>query len=161
MLMLCACCLSICILKHTLPVPDILSICIQIPYYTNVRMLCRYYMFESISFVMYNVERILLSSYVVWRNDLLINTMLFGGFILLESFFTPAGISMRTEFFFPILWVIRLNWYRKIVECIAIIIPTCHSQYWSSAWKPLFSTMGQIDQVNRHFYLDGWLVIKN
>ena len=36
-LMLCAGCLSICILKHTLPVPDIISISIQIPYYTNVR----------------------------------------------------------------------------------------------------------------------------
>ena len=73
----------------------ILSISIQIPYYTNVRKLCRYYnMFESISFVMYNVEPILLSSYVVWRIDLLIHTMLLDGFILLESFVTPAGISM-------------------------------------------------------------------
>ena len=52
MLMLWACCLFICTLKRTLPVPDILSISIQIPYYTNVRKLCRYYnMFESISFV--------------------------------------------------------------------------------------------------------------
>ena len=52
--------------KSTLPVPDILSISIQIPYYTNIRKLCRYYnMFESISFVMYNVESIVLSSYVV------------------------------------------------------------------------------------------------
>jgi len=82
-------------------------IAIQIPYYTSVRKLCRYYnMFESISFVIYNVESILLSSYVVWRNDLLIHTMLLGGFILMESFVTQAGISMgiklRTEFF-PIL----------------------------------------------------------
>jgi len=103
MLMLCACCLFICILKHTLPVSDIISMSIQIPYYTNVRKLCRYYnMFESIRFIMYNVECILLSSYVVWRNDLLIQTMLLDGFILLESFVTPAGISMgiklRTEF---------------------------------------------------------------
>lgn len=87
--------------------PDIISISIQIPYYTNVRKLCLYYnMFESISFAMYNVESMLLSSYVVWRNDLLIYTMLLDGFILLESFVTPAGISMgiklRTEFF-PIL----------------------------------------------------------
>ena len=87
--------------------PDILCISIQIPYYTNVRKLCRYYnMFEFISFVVYNVESILLSSYVVWRNDLLIHTMLLDGFILLESFVTPVGISMgiklRTEFF-PIL----------------------------------------------------------
>ena len=90
MLVLCACCLSICILKHTLPVPDIISISIQIPYYTNVRKLCRYNnMFESISFVMYHVESILLSSYVVWRNDLLIHIMLFDRFILLESFVTP------------------------------------------------------------------------
>lgn len=158
MLMLCACCLLLCTLKRTLPVPDILSISIQIPYYTNVRKLCRYYnMFEFISFVMYNVESILLSSYVVWRNDLLIHTMLLDGFILLESFVTPAGISMgiklRTEFF-PILWVIRLHWYRKFVKCIAIIIPTCHSQYRRSAWNPLFSTMGQIDQVDRRFNLD-------
>ncbi|KAK2151160.1 hypothetical protein LSH36_374g06000 [Paralvinella palmiformis] len=85
MLMLCACCLFICTLKSTLPVPDILSISIQIPYYTNLRKLCRYYnMFESISFVMYNVEYILFSSYVVWRNDLLIHTMLLDGFIFLE-----------------------------------------------------------------------------
>ena len=89
---------------RTYTVPDILSISIQIPYYTNVRKLCRYYnMFESISFVMYNVESILLSSYVVWRNDQLIHTMLFDGFILLDSFVTPGGISMgiklRTEFF--------------------------------------------------------------
>jgi len=60
-------------------------------------------MFESISFVMYNVESTLLSSYVVWRKDLLIHTMLLRGFILLGSFVTPAGISMgitlRTEFF--------------------------------------------------------------
>ena len=104
MLMLCACCLLLCTLKRTLPVPDILSISIQIPYYTNVRKLCRYYnMFGSIRFVMYNVESRLLSSYVVWQNDLLINTMLLDGIILLESFVTPAGISMgiklRTEFF--------------------------------------------------------------
>ena len=77
-----------------------------IPYYTYVRRLCRYYnMFESISFVMYNVESILLSSYVVWRNDLLIHTMLLDRFILLESFVTPAGIFMgiklRTEGCFP------------------------------------------------------------
>ena len=93
--------------KTHIAVPDILSISIQIPYYTNVRKLCRYYnMFESISFVMYNLKSILLSSYVVWRNDLLIHTMLLNGFILLESFVTLAGFSMgiklRTDFF-PIL----------------------------------------------------------
>jgi hypothetical protein len=63
-------------------------------------------MFESISFVMYNVEFILLSSYVVWRNDLLIHTMLLDGFILLESFVTLAGISMGIKLrieFIPIL----------------------------------------------------------
>ena len=42
-------------------------------------------------------------TYVVWQNDLLIHTMLLDEFILLESFVTPAGISMgiklRTEFF--------------------------------------------------------------
>ena len=66
-----------------------------------------YSMFDFISFVMYIVESILLSSYVVWRNDLLIHTMLLDGFILLESFVTPAGISMgiklRTEFFSHIM----------------------------------------------------------
>ena len=103
MLVLCACCLLLFTIKCTLPVPDILSISIQIRYYTNVRELCRYYnMFQSISFVMYHIECIL-SSYVVWQNDLLINTMLLDGIILLESFVTPAGISMgiklRTEFF--------------------------------------------------------------
>ena len=107
MLMLCACCLLLCTLKRTLPVPDILSISIQIPYYTNVRKLCRYYnMFEYISFVMYTLESILLSSYVVWRNDLLIHTMLLDGFILLESFVTLAGISMGIKLrieFIPIL----------------------------------------------------------
>jgi len=156
--MLCACCLLLCTLKRTLPVPDILSISINIPHYTSVSKLCLYYnMFESISFVMYHVESILLSSYVVWRNDLLIHTILLDGFILLESFVTPAHISisikLRTEFF-PILWVIRLHWYRKIVKCIAIIIPTCHSQYRRSAWNPLFSTKGQINQVDRRFNLD-------
>ena len=104
MLMLCACCLFICTIQRTLPVPDILSISIQIPYYTNVRKLRRYYnMFESISFVMYIVGSILLSSYVVCRIDLLIHTMLLNGFILLESFVTPAGIFMgiklQTEVF--------------------------------------------------------------
>ena len=60
-------------------------------------------MFESISFAMYYVDSILFSSYVVLRNDLLIHTVLLGGFILIVSFVTPAGISMgvklRTEFF--------------------------------------------------------------
>ena len=56
--------------------------------------------------------------------------------------------------FFPILWVIKLHWYRKFVKCIAIIIPTCHSQDRRSAWNPLFSIMGQIDQVKRRFNLD-------
>ena len=65
MLMLCACCLFICILKHTLPVPDIISISSQIRYYTNVRKVFRYYMFESINIAMYNVDSILLSSCVV------------------------------------------------------------------------------------------------
>jgi hypothetical protein len=63
MMKLYACCLFLCNLKRTLPVPDILSISIQIPYYTNVRKLCRYYnMFESIRFVIYHVKFILLSS---------------------------------------------------------------------------------------------------
>ena len=53
----------------------------------------------------------------------------------------------------PILWVIRVLPYRNIVDWLAIIIPTCHSQYRKSAWNPLFSTMGQIDQVDRRFNL--------
>ena len=130
-------CHYICILKHTLPMPDSRPISIQIPYYTNVWKLCRYYnMFNPIRFAINNVESILLSSYMVSRNDILIHTMLFGGFILLESFVVPAIISMciklRTKVV-PILWVIRLYWYRKIVECIAIIIPTWHWQYRRSA----------------------------
>ena len=69
----------------TLSVPDILSILIQIAYYTNVRKVCHYYnMFNSIRFAMYNVESVLLSSHVIWRNDLLIHTMLLDGFILHE-----------------------------------------------------------------------------
>jgi len=86
---------------------------------------------KSISFATHHVEYILLSSYVVWRNDLLNHTMLLDGFILLESFVTPAGISMASKLrkvFFPILWVIWLHWYSTIVECIAIIIPTYHSE---------------------------------
>ena len=80
----------------------VITISIHIPYYTNVRKICRnYYMFSIIRFDLRNVESILLSSYVVWHNDLLIHTMLLDGFILLESFVTPAGISMginmRTE----------------------------------------------------------------
>ena len=114
-------------------------ISVQIHYDINVKMLYRYYtMFNSISFAMYNVESILLSSYVVWWNDLLIHTMLFDGFILVEGFVTPAGITMDIKLwaeFFPKLWVIRLHWYRKIVECIAIIISTCHLVHLRSAWK--------------------------
>ena len=49
----------ICILKHTLPVPDIRPTSIHIPYYTNVGKLCPYYnMFYSISLDMYNVESV-------------------------------------------------------------------------------------------------------
>ena len=53
-----------------------------------------------------------------------------------------------------ILWIIRLHWYRILFECIAIIIPTCHSQYPRSAWNQLFSTMSQIDQLTRLLNLD-------
>ena len=57
LLMLCVCvCASVWILKQTLPMEDIRRISIQIPYYPNVRNLCRYYsIFKSISFAMYNV----------------------------------------------------------------------------------------------------------
>ena len=80
-------CRYVCILKHTLLVSDIRSMSIQIPYYTNVRALYHYYtMLCYLS---------------------LIHTMLLDGFILLESFVTPAGISMgiklRTEFFSHIM----------------------------------------------------------
>jgi len=58
-------------------------------------------MFSITRSAMYNVESVLLSSYVVWRSDLLIRTKRFDGIILLGSFVTPAGISMgiklRTE----------------------------------------------------------------
>ena len=61
---------------------------------------------KSINFDIYNVEYVLLSSYVVGRNDLLIHTMLFDGFILLESFVTPGDFSTGIKLwadFFPIL----------------------------------------------------------
>jgi len=93
-------CQYICILKRALPVPDIIPIDIQILYYSKVKIICRYYyMFNSFSFAMYNLEYILLSSYVVWRNDQLIHKMLFDGFKILESFDTPAGISADKGFF--------------------------------------------------------------
>ena len=42
--------------QDTLYVPDIQPILFQIPYYTNVRKLCRYYnMFKSINVARYNV----------------------------------------------------------------------------------------------------------
>ena len=108
---------------------------------------CRYHLFGDMVFINGNI----------FINDPLIHIMLFDGFILLESFVAPADISifikLRIEFF-PILWVIRLHSYRKIVKCIAIIIPTCHSQYRRSAWNPLFSITIQIDQVDRCFNLD-------
>jgi PAS domain-containing protein len=94
---------------------------------------------------------------MIWRNDLLIHTMMFNGFILRDAFVNPADISMgiklRAECF-PILGVIRLNWYRRIVECGAIIITTCDSQYRRTAWNPLFSTMAQLDHGDRRFNLD-------
>ena len=72
-----------------LPVPDLRRISRITP------MLYRYYnTCKSITIAMYNVESVMLSSYVVWRNDLLIHTMLIDGFILLESFVTPSGISI-------------------------------------------------------------------
>ena len=59
--------------------------------------------FKSVIFAMYNVDSILLSSYVVWRKDLLIHTMRLDGFILPGLFGIPAGIyigiEVRTEFF--------------------------------------------------------------
>jgi len=51
-------------------------------------------MFNFISFAMYHVESVLVSSYMVWWNDLLIHKMLFDGFIVLESFVTTADIAM-------------------------------------------------------------------
>ena len=81
---------------------DIRPISIQIPYYTNLRNVCRYYMFYSINFAMYKVESIMLSSYVVRRKDLLIHTMLLDGFTFLDVFVTPTdnaiGIKLRAEF---------------------------------------------------------------
>ena len=132
-----------CILKHTLPAPDIRPISIQIPYYANLRKLCRYYnMFYCISFAVYNV---FLSSYVVWRSDLLIHMMLFDGFILLECFVTPADISMglmQAESPPPIFRVIigYMHLYREIVECKTIIILTCHLSRWRFYLDPTTPT---------------------
>jgi len=130
-------------------VQDIRPISIQIPYYTNVRKLCRYYnSYNFINFAKHDVESVLLYSYVVWRNDLLIHTMLFGGFILLEAFVIPADIFMSIRLWvqmFPILWVIMLHSNRKIVQCLdIIIIPICPEQYRRPAWNPLLPTIGQI-----------------
>ena len=52
---------------------------------------------------MYNVESAMLSLYLVLRKNLMLNhAMLFDGFIVMEAFITPAGISigikLRTEF---------------------------------------------------------------
>ena len=96
---------SAAILRYALPVPDFRPFSNQIPYYTNVRKMCRCYnMFYSVSFVMYNVESVL-SSYVVWRNDILIYAIRFDGFILLGAVATLADISMsiklRAWFFSP------------------------------------------------------------
>ena len=60
--------------------------------HTNVRMLCRYYNkfnSRSISFAMHYGESVLLSSYGVWRNNLLIRTRLF---ILLEWFISQSRV---------------------------------------------------------------------
>jgi len=105
-------------------------------------------MFYSISFAMYCEESILLSSYVVWWNDLLIYKMLFDRFRLPEALVTPAdtykGIYLPAEFF-PTSWVIWLHPYRRIAECLAIIKSTFHLQDRRSAWNPLFSIIAQID----------------
>jgi len=98
----------ICILKYKFPVSYIRPISIQITYYTNVRRLCRYYnTFYPISFATYNVKSVLLSSCVVWQNELLIHVMQFNGVILLEAFRTPADSSMDgklwTEFLLHIV----------------------------------------------------------
>jgi len=77
-------------LKHTLLVTDVKPISTQIPYYTTVIKLSRYYnMIKSISFAIDNVESIMWSSY-----DLLIAAMLLDGFILMESFVIQVGISI-------------------------------------------------------------------
>jgi len=63
-------------------------------------------MFYSITFEGYEVEFVLLSSYMVWREKLLIPTMLVNGFILLEAFVIPVDISMGIKLrldVFPIL----------------------------------------------------------
>ena len=115
------------ILNHTLPVPDVIPISIHIPYYTNVRNWWLYYnMFYCISFVMYNVESVLLSFCGVLRNYLLlIHAIMFDGFIFLGAFVTPANISWSIKLWpgiVPLLWVIRLQSYRKIIDFIAIRI---------------------------------------
>ena len=142
MFILWAWCLSICILS---PIPD----------YTNVRKLCPYNnMFKYVGIAMYNLYYCPLMWYVEQR----INSYNAAyGFIHLESLVTPECISMgikRRAEFFLISWVIRLHWYSKFVECIAIVIKKCPSQYRRSAWNPLFSTMGPIYITYRRFNLE-------
>ena len=139
----------------TARVVGVFDITTLVAYKIHVRSLLQHFL--SISFVIYNVESIFLSSYVVRRNDLIIHTMLFNGFILMSALLlrqTSPWVLSWGQSPPPILRVSRLNPYRKIVEWIATLIPRCHSQYWRSAWNLLFSTMGQIDQVDRRFNLD-------
>jgi len=57
----------ICILKHTLPVPDIIIISLQIPYYTNIRKLCCYFnMFNSIVLLRGLGKRPITSYNAIW-----------------------------------------------------------------------------------------------
>ena len=101
-------------------------------YYTNVRKLCRYYnMFESISFVIYNVESILLSSQVVWRK-----TYQFIQCCLMDLYFWSRLLLRQVS---P--WVLscgqsfshiksnQVTHIQENVECLAIIFPTFHSLY--------------------------------
>ena len=63
-------------------------------------------MFDFFSFAIYNVEFVLLSSYVVCQNNLLICTRLFDGFIPMEAFAISADNHMdinQLAEFFPIL----------------------------------------------------------
>ena len=90
--------------KQTLRVSDIGPISMRISYYINISELCGYNnTLYCISFAVYEVESVLLSCYIVWRNNLLIHIMLLDGFILLEAFVTPAiilmDIKLQAEYF--------------------------------------------------------------
>jgi len=63
------------------------------------------------------------------------------------------AINVRAKGFFSISSVVRLQTYREIVECIAIIVQTYHSQDRRFASNLVFSNLAQIDRSDRHIYI--------